>query len=215
MKMKTKHSKNHFNVFSYRKSKTKKASLSLSINAIVILVLAIAMLGLGLAFTKSMFKKFSSKLSVPPPDLPASADEPIVLPMDELEVKHGKEFVFAVNFYNDHSQTRIIPYFYCFDPLNEFIATGNVDAIGLEGIIAPDPDRQVIAAPQRIETGTYKTFKFIIPPAATTMREGDVGDITGKQAVCEVTFCPAQAGSAMDGDCTAWSESKQVTVKIT
>ncbi len=79
----------------------KKASLSLSINAIVILVLAITMLGLGLAFTKGMFGKLSSKLSVPEPDIPATADDPIVLPTEELTITKNKQFVFSVNVYND------------------------------------------------------------------------------------------------------------------
>ncbi len=66
--------------------RSKKGSLSLSINAIVILVLAITMLGLGLAFTKGMFGKLSSKLSVPEPDIPATADDPIVLPVEEMQI---------------------------------------------------------------------------------------------------------------------------------
>lgn len=79
----------------------KKGSLSLSINAIVILVLAISMLGLGLGFTKSMFAKFGSKLDVPPPNIPATEDEPIVLPSDTVKAKIGKDLTFSVNIYND------------------------------------------------------------------------------------------------------------------
>ena len=70
----------------------KKASLSLSVNAIVILVLAITMLGLGLAFTKGMFAKLKGRLEIPPPDIPATEDDPIVLPADEIEVVDRKSF---------------------------------------------------------------------------------------------------------------------------
>jgi hypothetical protein len=79
----------------------KKGSLSLSINAIVVLVLAISMLGLGLGFTKSMFAKFGSKLDVPPPNIPATEDEPIVLPSDTVKAKINKDLSFSVNIYND------------------------------------------------------------------------------------------------------------------
>ena len=87
----------------------KKGSLSLSINAIVILVLAITMLGLGLAFTKGMFGKFSSKLEVPPPNIPATAEEPIILPDESVEVLKNKDFELTVNFYNDGPTNRIYP----------------------------------------------------------------------------------------------------------
>jgi len=79
----------------------KRASLSLSINAIVVLVLAITMLGLGLGFTKGMFGKFSSKLTVPEPDIPATALEKIVLPSDTITIQKNKGAIFSVNVYND------------------------------------------------------------------------------------------------------------------
>ena len=97
-----------------------KASLQLSINAIVILVLAIAMLGLGLGFTKGMFAKFGEKLEVPPPDIPATSDEQIVLPKEELEIQHGKTYTFSVNFYNDYSSDNVHPEMDCAAPLGLF-----------------------------------------------------------------------------------------------
>ena len=79
----------------------KKASLELSINAIVILVLAITMLGLGLGFTKGMFGQLKSQLVVPPPEIPATSDDPIVLPSGgQLQIKAAKDTVFTINFFN-------------------------------------------------------------------------------------------------------------------
>lgn len=92
----------------------KKSNLSLSINAVVILVLAIAMLGLGLGFTKAMFAKFGAKLEVPPPNIPATEDEPIVLPSDVVKAKIGKDLTFSVNIYNnDINPERVQPTLTC------------------------------------------------------------------------------------------------------
>ncbi len=121
----------------------KKASLSLSINAIVILVLAITMLGLGLGFTKGMFGKLSSKLSVPEPDIPATADEPVVLPTDQLNIVKNKEFIFSVNVYNDNF---------------EGMVNGEMDCPGQDGIGV----FKVSTAKQNIDAGSQKGFKFII-----------------------------------------------------
>ena len=121
----------------------KKASLSLSINAIVILVLAITMLGLGLAFTKGMFGKLSSKLSVPEPDIPATADDPIVLPSDDLIITKNKEFIFSVNVYNDDFNGEVTGELKC-----------PQDGAARELLVS--------SAPQEIPPGDDKGFKFII-----------------------------------------------------
>lgn len=122
----------------------RKASLSLSINAIVILVLAITMLGLGLGFTKGMFGKLSSKLSVPEPDIPATADEPIVLPTDQLNVVKNKEFIFSVNVYNDNFLGDTV------SGTMECPEKDNAPALSVE------------SAPQAIPAGSQKGFKFIL-----------------------------------------------------
>jgi hypothetical protein len=128
----------------------KKASLSLSINAIVILVLAITMLGLGLAFTKGMFGKLSSKLSVPEPDIPATADDPIVLPSEELSITKNKEFIFSVNVYNDNFANDVTGTLTC-----EKSPTATTD-------LAKSP-WTVSSSPQKIPAGEDKGFKIIIP----------------------------------------------------
>ena len=143
----------------------KRASLSLSINAIVILVLAITMLGLGLGFTKGMFSKFSSKLEVPPPNIPATPEEPIVLPQETVEVLKNKDFDLTVNFYNDYESGPVTPGFDC---------TGE-----LQGI---EPQY----APQTVEPGTYKPFKFLF---TAINRPG--------KSVCTITFTPT-GGSAIE-----------------
>jgi hypothetical protein len=130
----------------------KKASLSLSINAIVILVLAITMLGLGLAFTKGMFGKLSSKLSVPEPDIPATADDRIVLPSEELSITKNKEFIFSVNVYNDNFVGPVKGHLHC-----------DADSTGT-GAGAVDVD----SSPQEIPAGEDKGFKFIVPKTQVT-----------------------------------------------
>ncbi|MBW2997053.1 hypothetical protein KY349_01790 [Candidatus Woesearchaeota archaeon] len=145
----------------------KKASLSLSINAIVILVLAITMLGLGLGFTKGMFGKLSSKLSVPEPDIPATADDPIVLPVEQLTITKNKDFIFSVNVYND-----------------DF--TGFVDGMLQCAAKAPAGELTVSSAPQEIPPGEDKGFKFIIEGEQVTQ------SVT---RICTITFTGAEAGS--------------------
>ena len=199
----------------FKRVRHKKASLSLSINAIVILVLAIAMLGLGLAFTKTMFKKFQAKLVVPPPDIPATAEEPIVLPTDELTIKHGDSTTFSVNFYNDYNAGVVEPALDCGGTLNpdfyggvEGITTGNT----LTGNECDAGACDVIATKQKVDSGTYKTFKFIVPAAATSTE-------TVTQDVCEVKFCaPDTQGPGLydaTGCFTENEESRQIVIRVT
>ena len=79
----------------------KKGSLQLSVNAIVVLVLAITMLGLGIAFTKGKFSELGQKIEIPAPDYPATADEPIVIPSNEVTISSTKDTILSVNIYND------------------------------------------------------------------------------------------------------------------
>jgi len=180
----------------------KKASLSLSINAIVVLVLAISMLGLGLAFTKSMFKKFGEKLTVPPPDLPATKDEPVVLPSEELEIRHGEEFIFQVNYYNDYAGGVVDSALECFGSLKNPILSKSLGGT-------------TISSSQKVEAGQQKSFKFIIPKDATA-------GISTELDVCEVKFCgPDSSGDGNFGGtsgsitCTGNEDSKQITIRIT
>jgi hypothetical protein len=158
----------------------KRGSLSLSINAIVVLVLAIAMLGLGLGFTKGMFAKFSSKLDVPPPNIPATAEDPVVLPQEELEVKHGKDFAFAVNFYNDHADDFVEPAIFCpnLDPPTG-LGGGYVESLG--DTLLED----IIVAPQTVSGGTFKGFKFIIKGDNTNTLTEDFSVCTLYFTVCD------------------------------
>ncbi|MBW2964987.1 hypothetical protein KY363_06025 [Candidatus Woesearchaeota archaeon] len=146
----------------------RKASLSLSINAIVILVLAITMLGLGLAFTKGMFGKLSSKLSVPEPDIPATADDKIVLPTEELTITKNKEFIFSVNVYNDDFSGDVTGTLAC-----------DADSTSGAGAIS------VSSAKQEIPAGEDKGFKFIVPKASVT---------TTSTRICTLAFTGATSG---------------------
>jgi hypothetical protein len=119
----------------------KKASLSLSIEAIVVLVLAISLLGLGLGFTKGMFGQLKSQLVVPPPDIPATADDPIVLPTGgTLNIKAAKDAVFTVNFFNNAQTADFTPYIIC----------NNLYLFDLR------------VSSQQIDAQTYKSFRMII-----------------------------------------------------
>jgi hypothetical protein len=165
----------------------KKASLSLSINAIVILVLAITMLGLGLAFTKGMFGKLSAKLSVPEPDIPATAEDPIVLPMEELVITKNKQFVFSANAYNDE---------FTGDAMGRLYCKGEAGAAAID----------VCSGPQRIPPAEDKGFKFIIPKES-------VGFTSTR--VCKLQFFDADETTVCgEPPATAAVESKQVVVSI-
>ena len=214
----------------------KRASLDLSINAIVILVLAIAMLGLGLGFTKGMFAKFSSKLDVPPPNIPATAEEPVVLPQEEMDVKHGKDFAFQVNFYNDQAKTFVNPIIWC----------PNIGATGAKGrgggFVTKDISNQAadkifydfIVSPQDVAGGTFKGFKFIFRGTADTSATPTLGttDRTDDYSICTIIFtvCKEGTGKGINGagNCVVCNSAngcdsvigwpavtKQVTIKIT
>jgi hypothetical protein len=148
----------------------KKASLSLSINAIVILVLAITMLGLGLAFTKGMFGKLSSKLSVPEPDIPATADDRIVLPSEELSITKNKEFIFSVNVYNDNFVGDVSGKLEC-------PPQGAAGAIMVE------------SAKQNIPAGEDKGFKFIVTKDQVTQ---------SSTRICTLSFLGDGEGSGTE-----------------
>jgi len=148
----------------------KKASLSLSINAIVILVLAITMLGLGLAFTKGMFGKLSSKLTVPEPDIPATADDRIVLPSEELTITKNKEFIFSVNVYNDNFVGPVSGTLNC------------PDQGGAAGF-------QIPSAAQDVPAGEDKGFKFIIPKDKVTQTS---------TRICVLSFLGEDEGSGSE-----------------
>ena len=167
---------------------TKKGSLDLSINAIVILVLAITMLGLGLGFTKGMFAKFASKLDVPEPNYPATAEEPVVLPVDTLTVKNSKDFAFSVNFFNDQTGGTVTPTMVCAGTLSS-LSTSIVGSATLPAIAVSS---------QSVPSGEYKGFKFIIIGKLTTTLAGNMG-------ICTITFTPS----------TGTPVTKQITVSIT
>lgn len=174
----------------------KKASLSLSINAIVILVLAITMLGLGLGFTKGMFGKLSTKLSVPEPDIPATAEDPIVLPVEELVITKNKQFVFSVNAYNDDFTENVVGRMHC--------AAESGDTGSGAGPI------DVCSGPQYIPPAEDKGFKFIIPKDDVRM---------SSTRICQLQFFDYNQQTI--GDCAglqipddAAVESIQVVVTI-
>jgi len=167
----------------------KKGSLSLSINAIVILVLAITMLGLGLGFTKGMFGKLQTKLSVPEPDIPATADDPIVLPVEELTITKKKQFVFSVNAYNDDFTDDVMGRLYC--------ASDPASGAG---------ELEVCSGPQAIPPADDKGFKFIINKEQVQV---------GSTRICNLKFFDAPEGTACGAPpADSMVESVQVVVTV-
>ncbi|MBI5398725.1 hypothetical protein HZB03_04645, partial [Candidatus Woesearchaeota archaeon] len=128
-------------------------------------------LGLGLGFTKGMFAKFSSKLEVPPPNIPATPEEPIVIPQETIEVLKNKEFDFTVNYYNDFDDTELKPVLNC--PNTAAFAP-----------FINDPATGVQTSAQRVQPGSYKPFKFIMPKL----------QVTGK-AICTIQFDASSGGT--------------------
>jgi hypothetical protein len=171
----------------------KKGSLELSINAIVILVLAITMLGLGLAFTKGMFSKFSSKLSVPEPDIPATADDPVVTSSDSIQITKGKETAFSANFYNDNfGSDPIIGKLYC------------SEGGGAAALVA-------CSSAQKVPAAEDKGYQFIIPikdPA------GNPQLAKSANRVCTLGFAKEADMSCSDGTWPEEAVTKQLTVTI-
>lgn len=130
--------------------KNKKASLSLSVNAIVVLVIGIVVLGLALGFTRGMFGTLSQSLTIPEPNYPATADEPIVLPQETVDAKASKDLIMTINFYNDYATDTWTP---------------NLVCEGLS-LIENDEVSYLTTAQQAVEAGEYKGFKFIISKEA-------------------------------------------------
>jgi hypothetical protein len=147
-----------------RRKMLKIGSLSLSVNAIVVLVLAITMLGLGLAFTKGMFGKLQGKLEIPPPDIPATRDEPIVLPGDTVRLeKVSQDFAMSINIYNSEKSREYVAALDC-------------------GSALTGPTTNVLTSPQDIADGDYVPFKLLVKGGAFA----DSGT-----AVCVIYVCYA------------------------
>ncbi|MBN2453976.1 hypothetical protein JXB11_00360 [Candidatus Woesearchaeota archaeon] len=83
----------------------KRGAISLTISSVVIILFAIAMLWFGLAFIRGTFGEAAEKVTFPVPDIKATADEPIILPFETLNVKKGGQAEFSLNFYNNENET--------------------------------------------------------------------------------------------------------------
>lgn len=121
---------------------TKKASLQLSVNAIVVLVLAITMLGLGLAFTKGKFAELGERIEVPEPNYPATAEDPIVLAVNEITMKQGKAAGFSANFYNDGNTGYFYPCLQCNNTWSD--------------------DNSTLRQAVEVTSGEYETYRVIV-----------------------------------------------------
>jgi len=171
-------------------TKGRKASLQLSINAIVILVLAIAMLGLGLGFTKKMFGKFGSQLTIPEPEVFPTSDDPIALPSSSIEVVHGKKFAFSVGFFNNcDTETTVTPALVC-----SGFTDDDTNKIGFGSF----------SAGQDVPAGEHRMFKFISKYKAPS---------AGEIAICTIKFKTEDGED--DGTAIACPGSKQITIKST
>ncbi|MBT3406494.1 hypothetical protein HN419_04970 [Candidatus Woesearchaeota archaeon] len=161
----------------------KIGSLSLSVNAIVVLVLGITMLGLGLAFTKGMFGKLAGKIEIPPPNIPATASEPIVLPGDDIAINgnDGKSSIFSVNAYHDGT---------CSADDNKVKLTFSA-ASGCVGFAATPTAAELAVTTQKIPEDQFRTYKIVATPTVamagsclisiTSECDGAGGKLSSKQ----------------------------------
>ncbi|MBN2567363.1 hypothetical protein JXB02_04750 [Candidatus Woesearchaeota archaeon] len=134
-------------------ARNKDGSLQLSVNAIVVLVLGITMLGLGLAFTKGMFGKLQGKLEVEPPNIPATADEPVVVYSDTIKCSQNKDCVIPVNIYNDATSNQTMtPQIVC--------ATG--------GVVTATPASPITGIAQTVPAEAFRSFKVVVEAADMT-----------------------------------------------
>ena len=174
----------------------RKGSLSLSINAIVVLILAVAMLGLGLGFTKSMFSKIGGSLEIPPPNIPATEQDPIALPSEVVEFNHNKNAELGFNFYNDGTHT------FLSGQTNNFQAgmkCGTIDLVGLT-------TGGIVTAPQTVDTATYVPFKIVFPKVMFT----NAPLTSPTSVVCVLRVCPGTTCAAT----TAGQIQKQIVIKV-
>jgi hypothetical protein len=146
----------------------KKASLNLSIQAIVILVIAIALLGLGLGFTKGIFGQLKSQLVIPPPDIPATADDPISLPSSQINIKAAKDTVLTVNFFNNGETDPFLPMLSC-GPQNYLLFYNQL-------------------SPQQVDTQAQKSFKIVIK-ADTFSGTPETSPFPLGNNICRISFC--------------------------
>ncbi len=95
----------------FQVGKFKKADLSLSMNTIVILILAITLLGLGLTFLRGLFKNIESKveegLAAGQIDVSLTADRPMAVTPEMIEIDAGETKNMKLSFLND--QPKDIP----------------------------------------------------------------------------------------------------------
>ena len=189
----------------------RKGSLQLSVNAIVVLVLAITMLGLGLAFTKGKFSELGERIEIPEPDYPATEAKPIVLSVNEIQLKQGKAGGFSVNYYNSGAGDYFVPCLVCKE------ADGFTDDVleygstGLQGLFDA----------VYVQGGEYSTFRLIINdpgPDNANQYPGSTGKVH-----CTVGMVRSATASTacLDGDAaelaatiSSFEDSAQLTLFI-
>ena len=130
-----------------------KKHKSLAITLIALFCLSQIII-IPLLFTKGMFTKFpeGSDLSPPPPNVPATASEPIVLGGDgeNIDINAAKDYVFLVSFFNNGFTSQFNPTIKC--------GVGEMNA----DLSLLTENGGLIAVWQRVDTQTYKNFKIII-----------------------------------------------------
>jgi hypothetical protein len=83
----------------------KKGAVELTLNTIVIIIFAITLLSLGVFFIREYFFKAQGIIQFPEPKLEATADEPIVLGFETMDVKRNTQADFSVGFYNNYNES--------------------------------------------------------------------------------------------------------------
>ncbi|MFH1181762.1 MAG: hypothetical protein V1702_02290 [Candidatus Woesearchaeota archaeon] len=83
----------------------KKGAVELTLNTIVIIIFAITLLGLGLFFIRQYFGEATKLIPFPEPKVEATADDPIVLGFENMEVQRNSQAQFKVGFYNNYNES--------------------------------------------------------------------------------------------------------------
>jgi hypothetical protein len=83
----------------------KKGAVELTLNTIVIVIFAVIFLGLGTFLIRNYMARGGELIQFPEPAIEASANEPVVLGFDSMDVKRNSQAQFTVGFYNTNNES--------------------------------------------------------------------------------------------------------------
>ena len=126
----------------------KKGAIEISLGTIVITIIALVFLGLAIAFITGMFRQLGQVLVIGPPDIPATPDQPLVLPGDTLNMRPGQQLEVSLNFYNI-GDTELTP-----ADLPQISCSQSIEGY--------TPELEIAAAGQTVPIEARALYKFIV-----------------------------------------------------